>query len=296
MPTTQFGGQIGPFLDRVQQRGVPVSVSGTCDYALSGPVADPAALDNDVRARLVYAINTVISPRMANGQLTFRNLGEGTLGDLDAEIVSATGLAGLGIQVGNLAMRFAIDGGPPQREVRARIRVGGLNLNVSSTGGLDTKGLGNQLVAKAKSAVLWYVITGLVVFAIVGGVMFYLRRTVTRALAQPSASAAAAMKWDGKTPLTCSGSDEVTVEGISAKLGATAVTASGSCKLTLINVDLTAATGIEAAGGAVVTVQGGTITATSFAVHAVGGAQVHLAGTKVTGKLQKLGAAAITGP
>ena len=42
MPSTQFGGQIGPFFDNVQQRGVPVSVSGTCDFGANGPVADPA--------------------------------------------------------------------------------------------------------------------------------------------------------------------------------------------------------------------------------------------------------------
>jgi hypothetical protein len=302
MSTTQFGGPIGPFLDNVQQRGVPVNVEGTCDYQASGPVADPAGLDNEVRQRLLWAVKSVIGQRMGNGQLTFRNLGEGTLGDADAEIVGATGLAQMGVNVGNLAMRFAIDGGPPQREVRARIHLGGLgalgslNIKVSSSGGVDTAHLGKQLADKAKSAVLWYVITGLVVLAIVGGVVFYLKRTVKKALDQPSATAVAAQKWDGKSPLTCGGNDVVTIDGVTAKLDGTAVTAGGNCKLTLTNVNLAAPTGIEAGGSAIVTVSGGSIAATVLAVHAMGGAQVHLTGTKVTGKTEKLGGAAITGP
>jgi hypothetical protein len=296
MPSTQFGGQVGPFLDNVQQRQVPVSVSGTCDYMASGPVADPAALDNEVRMRLLNAIKTVIGTKMASGELRFRNLGEGNLGGADVEIVQMTGLAQQGIQIGNLAMRFAIDGGPPQHEVRARVSVGGFNINASSKGGIDTKGLANQAIAKAKNTVVWYLIAGVLVLAIVGGVGFYLKRTVKKALNQPSASAAAAKSWDGKKTLTCAGNDEVKVEGISAKLDAFAVVASGNCKLTLVNVDLTAATGIEAEGNAVVTVQGGSITATAAAVRAVGNAQVHFTGTKVSGKTEKLGAAVITGP
>ncbi len=296
VPTTQFGGPIGPFLDNVQQRGVPVTVQGTCDYTSSAPVTDPAGLENEVRQRLLWAVNSVIGHKMGTNQLSFRNLGEGTLGGADAEIVTATGLAQMGIQLGNLAMRFAIDGGPPQKEVRARIHVGGVNINVSSSGGVDTAHLGKQLVAKAKSAVLWYVITGLVVLAIVGGVLFYLKRTVKAAIEQPSASAAAAKSWDGKTPLTCGGNDVITIDGVTAKLDATAINAGGNCKLTLVNVVLTAPNGIEALGNSIVTVQGGSITATALAVHAVGNAQVHMTGTKVSGKTAKLGGAVITGP
>jgi len=296
MPSTQFGGQIGPFFDNVQQRGVPVSVSGTCDFGANGPVADPARLEQDVRNQLVYGINAVIGPKMATGQLTFRNLGEGTIGELDAEILAASGLPQNGVQVGNLVMRFAIDGGPPQREIRARIHVGGININASSKGGIDTKHVANQLVEKAKSAILWYVITGVLVLAIVGGVILYLRHTVKKALNEPTPSAAAAQKWDGKSPLTCGGNDEIKIDGVTAKLDGTAVSAAGNCKLTLVNVALTAPTGIAAGGNAVVTVTGGSITATDLAVQALGNAKVTLAGTKVTGKTQKLGGAAITGP
>lgn len=307
MPTTQFGGPIGPFLDRVQQRQVPVSVSGSCDYMTSFAVTDPTGLDNHIRNALLGATHHVIGAKMASGQLTFRNLGEGTLGGTEMEIIHAAGLQQQGIQVGNLAMRFGIDGHAPQQpqqpppqqpqhEVRAKIRVEGVNINVSSTGGLDTKGLGNQLVNKAKSAILWYVGFALIAALIVGGTIWYLKRTVKKAVEQPSASATAAAKWDGKSPLTCSGSDEVTISGVTAKLDGTAVTASGGCKLTLENVDITAAKGIEAGGNAVVTVTGGSITATDLAAQALGNAQITFKGTKVSGKTKKLGGATITGP
>ena len=296
MPSTQFGGPIGPFMDTVQQRGVPVSVSGTCDYMMNGPVTDPAGLDNHVRNTLLQTIRNVIGQKMAMGQLTFRNLGEGTLGATDQEIVQMSGLQQQGIQIGNLAMRFAIDNGPPQKEVRAHIRVDGINVNVSSTGGLDTKALGNSLVDKAKSAIMWYVLFGVLVLAIVGGTIWYLKRTVKKALDEPSATAKAAAVWDGKSALSCGGNDVIKVEGVTAKLDDVAVTVGGNCKLTLIKVDLTAKTGIAAGGNAIVTVEGGSITATELAVQAMGSAQVTLKGTKVTGKTEHLGGAKITGP
>ncbi len=283
-------------MDNVQQRGVPVSVSGTCDYMTNGPIADPAGLENHVRNAILSTIRNVIGQKMATGQLQFRNLGEGNLLGSDAEIVQQSGLAQQGIQIGNLAMRFAIDNGPPQREVRAHVRVDGVNINVSSTGGLDTKALGNSLVDKAKSMILWYVITGVIVLAIVGGVIFYLKHTVKKALDEPSATAKAAAAWDGKTPLSCGGNDVVVIDGVTAKLDGTAVTAGGNCKLTLTKVDITAPTGIQAGGNAIVTIAGGSITSTDLAISALGGAQVTMKGTKVTGKTERLGGAKITGP
>lgn len=294
--TTQFGGPIGPFLDRVQQRGVQVMVSGSCAYTYAGPPADPAAIDQHVRARVVDAVKTVIAPRMASGQLTFRNLGEGTLGDLDNDIIAATGLQPLGIQLGDLAMRFAIDGGPPQREVRAKIRVGGFTIDASSKHGVDVGKLGQQAIAKAKNALVWYLLTTVLVLAIVGGVVWYLKHTVKKALTEPSASAKAAMTWDGKSPLACGGGDEIRIEGVTATLPGTAITANGGCKLTLVNVSITAPDGLEAVGNATITMKGGTIAATGRAVHALGNAKVVLEGTHVTGKLEKLGGATITGP
>lgn len=107
---------------------------------------------------------------------------------------------------------------------------------------------------------------------------------------------AAAAKWDGKSPFTCSGNDNLRLNGVSAKLSTTAITASGNCHLTLVNVDVTAPTGIEAGVNAVVTVQGGSITGTTFAIHATANAKVDVTGAKVSGKTQAAGVnAKVTG-
>lgn len=309
MPTAQLGGPIGPFRDNVQQRDVPVVVVGTCDYMTNGPTADPA-LDNQVQMRLLQAIRQVIGQQMASGQLSFRHLHECNLGAALGEIVAASQLAQMGVQVGNLSLRFGIDGrepapapqqapaaaGPQMPEVRAKIKVGGFNINASSTGGVDTAGLTNQLKDKAKSQLIWYGVGCgilLVVGLGLGGLGLYIWKSASSDA--PSPAAAAASKWDGKSPLTCGGNDVVKVEGVTAKLAGTAITAGGNCHLTLVNVNVTAPTGIEAGGLAVVTVQGGSISATTLAVHAGGGAQVKVTGTTITGKTQAEGGAKITG-
>ncbi|MCW5808497.1 MAG: hypothetical protein KIT31_39465 [Deltaproteobacteria bacterium] len=293
MAITQFHGHIGPFLDRVQQRGVPVAVAGTCEY--TGPITDA-----EVQARVFAAIRMVIAARMANGTLTFRNLGEGTLGDASAEIFAQTGLAHLGVQLGELAMRFAIDNGPPQREVRTRFGEGsGAHAPAPRPAQSKQDALRDRVLERAKdkvkSALFWYVGFGLIVLAVLGGTFWYLRRTVDKAVSEPSASAKAAAKWDGKSQLTCSNGD-VTIEGVTAKLDGTAIKASGDCHLKLVGVDVSAATAVDATGNAQVTVEGGSLAGTKLAVHAVGNAKVKLSKTKVTGKTQKLGSAEIVGP
>jgi hypothetical protein len=298
MPTTQITGPIGPFLDSVQRRQVPVMVSGTCDYNATVPIPNPAALDFDVQSRVLRAINDVISPKMASGELQFRNLGEANLGNALNEIVMLTGLPQQGIHIGNLSLRFAIDQGPPQQEVRAHINVGGFNINASSSQGVNLGSLGNQLVNRAKNTVMWYATAGILVVLIVGGVGLYLRHTIRKAVATSSTSstAAAAKGWDGKTPLTCGGNDELTFSGVTAKLPGTAVTAAGNCKVTLVNADLTGATAVEAMGNATVTLTGGSVTGTGgTAIHAIGNAQVIASGTKASGKTAATGGAKITG-
>jgi hypothetical protein len=46
--TVQLGGLIGPFLDNVQQRQVPVAVQGTCEYQSNGSVVASSAARVDV--------------------------------------------------------------------------------------------------------------------------------------------------------------------------------------------------------------------------------------------------------
>lgn len=305
MPQVQLGGPIGPFFDNVQRRQVPCTVTGTVDYTPSQP-ADPAQLDAWVRNQIMGAVSAVIGHKMASGALQFRNLGEANLLGAEQEIIQQSGLPQAGVQVGRLQLAFGIDGhapaAPPQREVKANIHLhgvgalGNLNIKASSKGGIDTAHLGNQLVDKAKSAIIWYVVFGVLTLAIVGGTIWYIKHSVKKALDEPSKTAVAAKSWDGKTTFTCTGSDVVAFDGITAKLDGPAIVANGACKVTLTNCDLTGADAIEANGSAVVVVTGGSLTGSAFAVKAMGSASVTLKGTKVTGKTQKLGGATITGP
>ncbi|HEY4244853.1 MAG TPA: hypothetical protein VGM88_33790 [Kofleriaceae bacterium] len=302
MPQLQFGGPIGPFFDNVQRRGVPCTVNGVLDYQPMQP-ADPAQLEPWLRNQLLGAVNAVISHKMSTGALQFRNLGEGQLLGAEQEIVQQSGIVPAGMQVNALQLSFGIDNHPPQQhqrppEVRANIRVGGINIKASSTGGVDTAHLKNQIANRVKSTLIWYAVFGILTLLIVGGVIWYVLHTVHKAVDQSNASpaAVAAKTWDGTSPLVCGGADDIKVDGVTAKLDGTVIQAGGGCKLTLTNCNLTGTDAIDAAGGAVITVTGGSLTGSGFAVKALGNAKITLSGTKVTGKTQKLGAATITGP
>ena len=177
------------------------------------------------------------------------------------------------------------------------MHVGGFNINASSKGGVDVGGVANQAIAKAKSAIVWWAIGGLLTLAIVGGVTWYIKHTISKAVTQSMATVSGAdIVWDGKSPLTCTGSQTLTFKGVTAKLTGEAVNATGGCTLTLVDCNITGETALAATGGAVVTITGGSLTGTATAVQAMGSAKVTLSGTKVSGKLQKLGSATITGP
>ncbi len=173
------------------------------------PVPDPQRFEDGLRNQLLGAIRQVIGVKMASGQLQFRNLGEGTLGDTPGEIIAASGLAQQGVQIGNLAMQFAIDNGPPQREVRANINVGGFHIHASSTGGINAGSLANQAIEKAKSAILWYVMGAVLVAVISGVAWWYVKRTVRTAIDQSVAVSTGANlpAWDGKSPFMCGGTE-----------------------------------------------------------------------------------------
>ena len=88
------------------------------------------------------------------------------------------------------------------------------------------------------------------------------------------------------------GADVIAVANVTATAG---ITASGACQITLSNVNITAPVGITASGSAKVTMTGGSITSSSNAIIASASANVNLAGTKVSGKVTKTGAAKIVG-
>lgn len=306
----QIGGPIGSFPDRVQQRDVPVTVFGTCDY-MSNQGPPTPQMDQHVQMQMMNAIRNVVGQKMMTGQLTFRHLGTGQIGPVIPEIVGASGLEQQGFRIGNFALQFGIDGhGPaqpqqqqqqqPQHVVEARIHVAGLNINASSDGGLDTQGLQNQLKDKAKSNIIWYGIGCGILFVVGVGILglgLYIWHSAKEGMSSTTTPAAprsaTAAKWDGKSTFECGGTDAVTLSGVKATAG---ITALGNCQLTLVDCDITAPTGIDANGNAQITMTGGSINGSSFAVKANGLAKVTMTGTKVTGKTQAMGLSKITGP
>ena len=308
----QFGGPIGPFPDRVQQRDVQVDAFGTCDYMSNQGPPNPQ-MDQHVQMQLMNAIKNVVGQKMMTGELTFRHLGTGQIVSVIPEIIGASGLAQQGFQIGNLTLQFGIDGHrpapqqpqqqqqQPQQVVEARIHVAGLNINASSDGGLDTQGLQNQLKDKAKSNIIWYGIGCGILFVVGLGILglgFYIWHSVKTGMESSTSTtssprSAAAAKWDGKSTFTCGGTDAVTLTGVKASAG---ITAMGNCQLTLVDCDITAPTAIDANGNAQVTMTGGSLNGSSFAVKANGLAKITMTGTKVTGKTKAEGLAKITGP
>jgi hypothetical protein len=309
----QFQGEVGPFLDTVQQRQVPVQIFATVEYMAQQP--PNAQLDQHVQNQTMQALRNVLGRKMASGELAFKDLGMGTWIRVLPEIIAATGLESQGIRIGNAQFHFGIDGHNPttmQRpqqqqqpqqphyEVEARFNVGGLNINASSDGGLDRRGLQNQLATKAKSQVTWWAI-GCGILFIVGvgvlGLAFYIYRETKSAMsATTTTKAATASTWDGKSAFTCGGNDSFTLTGVTATLSTTAITATGNCTLTLVGVDIKAPTALDASGNAKINVTGGSLNGSTYAVKASANAKVNLTGTTVTGKTLASGAAKIIGP
>ena len=306
----QFGGEIGPFLDSVQQRQVSVVVAATCKYASMGNPGSQAQIEQQVQQQMMRAIHGAIAPRMASGQMSFRDLGTGNTASIIPEILANSGLGHAGIAVDRLVMTFGIDGhappplpAPPAKAApgpqHLNVKVAGFNIHASSDGGIDTAGIKNQLVDKAKSQLMWWAFgAGVVLLVLVGlaGLGLYIVRNANAPAPGDTAAASAAAKWDGKSPFECAGNQAVTISGVTATLGGAAVKATGNCHLTLADVNVSGAPGLEATGNAVVMVQGGKLAGSPLAVHATGNAKVTLAGTVLSGKTQTQGNAKVTGP
>jgi hypothetical protein len=145
------------------------------------------------------------------------------------------------------------------------------------------------------SGAIWSGIIGVVIVVVaillLGGIGLYVY--LNRDAKSPATATAA--KWNGKTPFTCDGNDQLTLTGVTANLSGTAVTARGNCQLTLSGVNLTAGVGIDASANAKVIVTGGSITASANSVVASGNATVSCTGTKVSGKSKASGGAKVTG-
>ena len=309
--TVQIGGPIGPFLDNVQQRQVPVMVMATCDYMSNGPAADPAQLDQHVQMQILRAIRDVVGRKMETRELTFRPLGTGDVAAVVPELVAASGLEQNGIRVGNLSMAFGIDGHPPQsapgggaqgmqqpQQPQHNMAAGTFDMGGGQQLQLKIDGKTPEGFLKDKaSSMIWgwiigAVIVGIMVLTAIGfGIYIYIAAKDTSGGVGAAKNAAAA-KWDGKSTFECSGNDSITLTGITASAG---VKASGNCQLTMTGVNITAPVGIDASASAKVTMTGGSITSSTNSVVASAAAKVDLVGTKVTGKSKSSGAAKITG-
>jgi len=192
---------------------------------------------------------------------------------------------------------------PSNYEVRAQVNVGGFKIKASTDGGLDTEGLKNQAVDKAKSTIIWWaigcVIIGLVFLGLagLGGYIYWTARSSMSGPATSSAGAGTA-DWDGKSTFSCAANDNKIIKGVTAKLSSgEAIKASGNCRLEVIDCNIEAPKGIDATGNAHVTVKGGSVTSSDLAGYAMGNASITFEGTKVSGKTKTLGPAAkITGP
>lgn len=174
---------------------------------------------------------------------------------------------------------------------------GGHQLHVKINGKTPENYLKDKASSMIWGWIIGAVILGLIVLTFAGiGIYVYVVAKDSGATAAANSPAgqraAAASNWDGKSPLTCGGSDAITVTGVTASAG---VKASANCQLNLVNVNITAPVAVDASGNAKVTMTGGSITASGNSVVAGGNATVTCVGTKVSGKSKKSGNATIVG-
>ncbi len=305
--TVQIAGPVGPFLDSVQQRDVPVDLVATCEFTANG--GDPMQAQQLVQAQLLRAIREVVGRKMGSRELTFRHLGTGDVAAVVPEIISASGLAGNGIMVSQLMMSFGIDGHAPQplkggqgmQQQQQQHDVGKGTFDLGGGAQLKVKinGMSPENFAKNEaSKMIWGWIIGAIIILVMilvgGGFGIYVWMQAKSGGTNPAADAktAAAAAWDGKSTFECSGNDIIALHGVKATAG---VKAGGNCQLTLTGVSITAPVGIEAAANAKVVMTGGSITSSTNSIVASAAAHVDLVGTTVSGKVKSSGAAKVTG-
>ncbi len=329
MPQSPLTGPIGPLVDPTTKQPLRASAQGMITFQTAG---DPSVVVPRLQAALLQATAQVIQAKLDQGQVALPTLTQ-SLPYFVQEIVARAGAAQMGVSVERLDLGVSVEAGAPlaqpyggpmppdpatqmqnrmaqiakdkldprNYEVEARINIGGFRVKASTDEGLDTQGLADQVTNKVRSEVVWWgigcVIIGLVVVGL-GGLGFYIYRATKTSMGPNTASAddATDKKWDGKSELTCGGSDNLRIEGVTAKVDDTAVTAMGNCRIELVDCDITAKTGISASANAIVVVKGGKVTGKSEAASALGNAKITFEGTKVTGKKSALGGAKISGP
>ena len=330
----QFGGPIGPFVDPATQQHVNGKLWGTVTFTTQG---DPGQATQWLQSAVMNAAKQVIEQKLSTNQVALQTL-PGSLPYYSAEIIQACSqqAAQVGAQITQLELQAQLDmpampqpmgqmppppptaaqaiGGafaqeakerldPSNYEVKARFNIGGLKIDASSSEGINTDKLGQQLKDKAKSNLIWYgagcVIVGIVLIGLAGlGWYIYSQASDSTSGTKAATGPAETVSWDGKSMYNCGGSKHVKIEGVTADISSgMAINAGGGCHVELVNVNITAPIALSAGANAVITVTGGSITGKQFAAKALGNAKITFSGTKVTGKTQALGAGAkITGP
>jgi hypothetical protein len=326
MHSGQVGGSIGPFLDPATGQQVTGTLQGTFAFQYGG---DPNAVMQQLQAGLLRATTMVLQQKLASNQVALPTMAP-SMPSFLPEIVAQSGAASLGVQftqinlvpsvqspamvapytgplppdpyqaTANAFKQVAQDHLDPNNyEVEAEVNVGGFKIKGSTDGGLDTDGLKNQVVDKAKSNLIWYGI-GCVVILFVLGLLAAIGGYGYYKYAQASGSISTSQEdatWDGKAPFSCMGGKNVRIKGVTADLATgTAVKGIGTCQIELIDCNIKAPVALEATGNVKITVTGGSITGTEFAAKAMGQSEITFKGTKVSGKTNAMAPAKIVGP
>ena len=187
----QFGGVLGPLRDPASGQMVQGNVQGTFEFSTQG---DPAAVGQQLKQRLLHALNTVLGQKLASNQLAIPTI-QMSLPALMPEIIQAAAAHELGAQLGNVQANVqmasptavqppdalqAVAGNvadtakanldPRNYSYGASLKVGGVRLEADTEDGFDTGGLADQLKDKAKDKIIWWAI-GCGVLLLVGAML-----------------------------------------------------------------------------------------------------------------------------
>ena len=327
MHAGQVGGNIGPFLDPASQQQVYGTLHGNFTFTYGG---DPNVVMQQLQAGILRAVTVVLQQKLAANQVALPTMAM-SMPSFVPEIIAQSGAQSLGVQITQLNVTPSVQSptavaaytgplppdpyqatansfkqaaqehlDPSNYEVEANVNVGGFKIKASTDGGVDTEGLKNQVVDKAKSTMIWYGI-GCVVLLLVGalllGIAGWAYWTYDQTASGEVSSDVEDVTWDGKTPYSCMGAKNVRIKNVTADLtSGTAVKGIGSCHIELVNCTIKAPTAIEAMGKVKITVTGGSVTGTNFAAKAMGESEITFKGTTVSGKTNAMPPAKIVGP
>jgi hypothetical protein len=147
----------------------------------------------------------------------------------------------------------------------------------------------SSAIARGISWLVWTIVMVVIVLVVGGGALF--------AFVSKQSSFASSLVWDGKTPFTCGGNDDVSVKGVHAELASgTAITVNNNCSFTCTDCTIKAPTAIEVGGNGSVTIVNGSITGTELLVDASANAHVNISGNvTASGLVKQAGNARISG-